>query len=102
MLINLFGVRYGRSPDVDWFDNPHKAIDRCRAINGKKIVWLCYADYMHPQHKSRAWQTIFNLTDFERRILPGFAPPGSPAWEKPEVIPDDKMPAVPKPAKETS
>ena len=81
MLINLFGVRYGRSQDVDWFDNPHKAIERCEEISARKIIWLCYdTEHKHPHFQSKAWQTVRNLSDFKRRHLPGFAPPDSKAW----------------------
>lgn len=88
IMINLFGVRYQRSPDVDWFENPHEAVARCRAINSRKIIWLCYdSDRVHPHYNSKAWQTVWNLADFERRTLPGFAPASSPAWIAPDKLP---------------
>ena len=106
MTIHLFGVRYGRGQDVDWFDNPHKAVALCEKLGYRKIIWLTYQTeslhpYIHSQHeaetsridfrhdsagnihmrpKSKAWQTVRNLSDFKRRHLPGFAPPDSKKW----------------------
>lgn len=91
MLINLFGVRYGRGQDVDWFDNPHKAIARCEEISARKIIWLCYdQNTIHPQYRSKAWQTVRNLADFKRRTLPGFAPADSPVWIDPPNLPGNR------------
>ena len=78
MLISLFGVRYQRGQDVDWYDNPHTAISRCRDIKARKIVWLCYdTEHVHPHYDSKAWQSVWNLADFERRVMPRLAPADS-------------------------
>ena len=101
MSVNLFGVRYGRSPDVDWFENPHEAVARCEQISSRKIIWLCYTpDFVNPRHESKAWQVIHNLADFKRRSLGGFAPADSPVWRTaPEVIPAHKRPGAIKESK---
>ena len=82
MSVNLFGVPYGRSTDVDWFDNPHKAVKQARDAKVRKIIWLCYdPEHLHPMYKRPAWQSVFTVTDFEKRHLRGFAPEGANVWQ---------------------
>ena len=80
--VNLFGVLRGRSAEIDWHDNPHKAVAECQRLNIRKIFWLTYQpDFVHPQYDSNAWQVKHNLSHFVDRVLPGFAPADSPVWQ---------------------
>lgn len=80
--INLFGVLRGRGGQIDWYDNPHRAVAECRRLKIRKIICLCYMpSWVHPQYDSKAWQTIYTLADFVERVLDGFAPADDPVWQ---------------------
>ena len=87
MALNLFGVRYRRSPDIEWYPNPHTAVERARELKCRKILWLVYnPQFPHPYHRdSTAWQTEYLLSDFINRHLPGFAAADSKAWQNPSL-----------------
>ena len=82
MSVNLFGVPYARSTDVDWFANPNKAVKRAREAKVRKIVWLRYEpDRVEPMYNSPVWQTVFTLSDFEKRHAPRFKRVGKNVWK---------------------
>ena len=82
--LDLFGIPYrGEIHDIEWYTNPHEAVKRAEELDRRKIIWLVHdSDIGHPYHGNRnSWQTVFNLREFRRRVLTGFAPPDSKVWQ---------------------